>query len=120
MSKNKQQLTKTLIELLPDDHKLSLNEALVHWYCNVRSSGGLRLTLNGYHAFKILGLESWAIPLTDLKATISKPILLELDRKMQYPYYIDFKNKKLILYSSREAMMVSLHSSLANFLKNHS
>lgn len=117
MSKSK--LTQTLIELLPEDHKIDLSEALLYWYYNIRDSGGLRLTQTGYQAFKVLGLESWSVGLSDLKTSISKTILLELDRKMQYPYYIDFKNKKLILYSSREAMMANLHSSLANFLKNH-
>lgn len=117
MLKNK--LTQTLIDLLPVDHKVSLEDALLHWYYNIRDSGGLRLTQYGFQTFKILGLESWSIPLTDLKKTISKSILLELDRKMTYPYYIDFKNKQLICYSSKEAMLATLYSSLSDFLRNY-
>ena len=117
MSKSK--LTQTLIDHLPDDHKVALDDALLYWYYNIRDNGGLRLTIHGYLAFKLLGLESWSIPLTDLKKTISKSILLELDRKMTYPYYIDFKNKQLICYSSKEAMYLNLYPSLAEFLKNY-
>jgi hypothetical protein len=116
---SKSELTKTLIDHLPDDHKITLKEALLHWYYNIRGNGGLRLTQHGLQAFKILGLESWSIPLTDLKKTISKSILLELDRKLMYPYYIDFKNKQLICYSSKEAMYLNLYPSLADFLKNY-
>ena len=116
---SKSNLTQTLINHLPDDHKVTLEDALLYWYYNIRDSGGLRLTQHGFQAFKILGLESWAIPLDDLKKTISKSILLELDRKMTYPYYIDFKNKKLICYSSKEAMYLNLYPSLSEFLKNY-
>ena len=116
---SKSNLTRTLIALLPDNHKVTLEEALLYWYYNIRDNGGLRLTQHGFLAFKILGLESWPIPLKDLKKTINKSILLELDRKMTYPYYIDFKNKQLICYSSKEAMYLTLYPSLAEFLKNY-
>lgn len=119
MSKNKLNLTQALVDLLPEDHSLTVNEALILWYVNIRPEGGLRLTNTGFMAFKVLGLESWRIPLEDLKNTINKKILLELDRKMTYPYYIDFKAKELICYSSKEAMFATLYSSLADFLKNY-
>ena len=116
---SKSNLTQTLIDHLPADNKVDLEDALLYWYYNIRDNGGLRLTQHGYQAFKVLGLESWSIPLTDLKKTINKSILLDLDRKMTYPYYIDFKNKQLTCYSSKEAMYLTLYPSLAEFLKNY-
>jgi hypothetical protein len=114
MSKSK--LTKRLIELLPEDHKISLDEAMLHWYTNIRNNGGFRLTVFGYQAMKILGLESWSVELTDIKITMDKTMLLDLDRKLTYPYFIDYKKKVIIFYSSKEAMMATMYGSIKNWL----
>lgn len=114
MSKSK--LTKRLIELLPEDHKISLDEAMLHWYTNIRNNGGFRLTVFGYQAMKILGLESWSVELTDIKITMDKTMLLDLDRKLTYPYFIDYKKKTIIFYSSKEAMMATMYGSIKNWL----
>jgi len=117
MSKHK--LTKTLIELLPEDHLITLEEAMVLWYTNIRNNGGFRLTQNGYQALKILALESWAIPLNDIKITMDNNLLLALDRKVKYPYFIDYKNKEIIFYSSKEAVMATLYGSIKSWLNNY-
>ena len=114
----KHKLTKRLIELLPEDHRLSIEEAMVLWYTNIRNNGGFRLTQNGFQVMKILGLESWAVPLTDIKITMDKSLLLSLDRKLTYPYFIDYKNKQIIFYSSREAVMATMYGSIKNWLDN--
>jgi len=114
MSKSK--LTKRLIELLPEDHQITLEEAMLHWYTNIRNNGGFRLTVFGYQAMKILGLESWSVELTDIKITMDKTMLLDLDRKLTYPYFIDYKNKVIIFYSSKEAMMATMYGSIKNWL----
>jgi hypothetical protein len=114
MSKSK--LTKRLIELLPEDHKITLDEAMLHWYTNIRNNGGFRLTVFGYQAMKILGLESWSVELTDIKITMDKTMLLDLDRKLTYPYFIDYKKKVIIFYSSKEAMMATMYGSIKNWL----
>lgn len=114
----KHKLTKKLIELLPDDHKITVEEAMVHWYTNIRNNGGFRLTMFGYQVMKMLGLESWAVPLNDIKITMDKNLLLALDRKLTYPYFIDYKNKEIIFYSSREAVMATMYGSIKNWLDN--
>ena len=114
MSKSK--LTKRLIELLPEDHRITLDEAMLHWYTNIRNNGGFRLTVFGYQAMKILGLESWSVELTDIKITMDKTMLLDLDRKLTYPYFIDYKKKVIIFYSSKEAMMATMYGSIKNWL----
>jgi hypothetical protein len=116
MSKHK--LTLRLIELLPEDHRITLEEAMLHWYSNIRNNGGFRLTQNGYQAMKILGLESWSVPLTDIKITMDKTLLMALDRKLTYPYFIDYKKKEIVFYSSREAVMATMYGSIKNWLDN--
>ena len=114
----KHKLTKRLIELLPEDHRLSVEEAMVLWYTNIRNNGGFRLTQNGLQAMKILGLESWSVPLNDIKITMDKNLLLSLDRKLTWPYFIDYKKKEIIFYSSREAVMATMYGSIKNWLDN--
>jgi hypothetical protein len=114
----KHKLTKRLIELLPEDHRLSIEEAMILWYTNIRNNGGFRLTQNGLHVMKILGLESWSVPLTDIKITMDKNLLLSLDRKLTYPYFIDYKKKEIIFYSSKEAVMATMYGSIKNWLDN--
>jgi len=114
----KHKLTKRLIELLPEDHRLSIEEAMVLWYTNIRNNGGFRLTQNGLQAMKILGLESWSVPLNDIKITMDKNLLLALDRKLTWPYFIDYKKKEIVFYSSREAVMATMYGSIKNWLDN--
>ena len=114
MSKSK--LTKRLIELLPEDHRITLEEAMLHWYTNIRNNGGFRLTVFGYQAMKILGLDSWSVELDDIKITMDKTLLLALDRKLTWPYFIDYKKKEIVFYSSREAVMATMYSSIKNWL----
>jgi len=114
----KHKLTKRLIELLPEDHRLSVEEAMILWYTNIRNNGGFRLTQNGLQVMKILGLESWSVPLTDIKITMDKNLLLALDRKLTWPYFIDYKKKEIIFYSSREAVMATMYGSIKNWLDN--
>jgi hypothetical protein len=113
---SKHRLTKRLVELLPEDHKITPEEAMLHWYTNIRNNGGFRLTVFGYQAMKILGLESWSVELDDIKITMDKTMLLALDRKLTYPYFIDYKKKVIIFYSSREAMMATMYGSIKNWL----
>jgi hypothetical protein len=114
----KHKLTKRLIELLPEDHRITLEEAMVLWYTNIRNNGGFRLTQNGYQALKILALESWSVPLNDIKITMDKNLLLALDRKLTWPYFIDYKKKEIVFYSSKEAVMATMYGSIKNWLDN--
>jgi hypothetical protein len=118
MPNNKRELTRRLLEQV--DRDLDIEQALLSWYVNIRPTGGLRLTPIGYTVLKTLELESWSIDLSANKPLLSKKLLLELDHKLQWPYYIDGKQKKLILFSSREAMLANLYGDLQAFLKQYS
>lgn len=91
---------------------------MVLWYTNIRNNGGFRLTQNGYQALKILALESWSVPLNDIKITMDKNLLLALDRKLTWPYFIDYKKKEIVFYSSKEAVMATMYGSIKNWLDN--
>jgi hypothetical protein len=115
---NKRELTETLIKLLPGSVSISLDRALKTWYMNIRINGGLRLTDCGYLAYQLLELDSWTVPI-ELK-NLNKTGLLALDRKLTFPYYIDYKKKHLVMFSSREAMLATLYGDLKKFLDNYS
>jgi len=118
MANNKKEITQKLVELLPDS--TDVDRAMTAWYMNIRPQGGLRLTAIGYTVLKTLNLESWTVAMPDVKRGVSKRLLLDLDHKLQWPYYIDVKKKQLILFSSREAMLATLYGDLPAFLKQYS
>ena len=106
---------------MPESSRPSLDDAVKLWYRNIRLDGGCRLTDAGYAVFKALDIESWNISLENVKQLrVDKKLLLSLDRKITFPYYIDFKEKKLKLFSSKEAMLASLYGDLKKFLENYS
>jgi len=122
MSRDKKKLTQQLIDMLPDDQTLSLSDAMSLWWFNLRKNGGMRLTVTGYHAFvKILELENYEYQITD-PMLFNQHTMLDLDRKMQMPYYIYATKgipKKLVLFGSREAVMLNLYGNLKQFLDNY-
>jgi hypothetical protein len=115
--RNKLELTKTILAQIPNGHPYSAEDAMKLWWMNIRSTGGLRLTTIGYQVLLTLDLESWKIDITDPRK-INKKVILELDHKLQYPYFLDAKKRQLILFSSREAMMATLYGDLEAWLKN--
>ena len=118
MLKNKQTITQTVLDLLPDD-KPTLKEALSWWWINIRGEGGYRLSKFGYQSFVIAELESWSVGMDDIRSRMDKRLLLDLDHKLKYPYYIDYKNKQIVFYSSKEAMMAQLYGSITDWLNNY-
>ena len=91
---------------------------MITWWANIRRDGGLRLTHHGYEIMHdVLKLESWELVLSD---GIKKKIVLDLDRKLQWPYYLDFnsrkKTKRIVFFGSREAMMATMYGNLEPWL----
>ena len=119
MSPNKQTITQAVLAAIEQNGPKDFDEALIGWWSNIRAAGGLRLTVHGYHAFQAAELESWAVEMEDIKITMNKRLLLEVDRKLKYPYFIDYKNKKVIFYSSKEAMMAQIFGSIKSWLDNY-
>ena len=120
--RNKEQITQAILDQLPEEIQLGfrdLDDAMMYFWMNFRESGGLRLTKNGYEVLtKILKLESWALDIDPRK--ITKRTILQLDRKLTAPYYISVRRAgepKIILFSSREAIMASLYGDITAYLE---
>lgn len=114
--RNKLHLTEELLGLLPDEDKIPFEQAMVTWWFNLREQGGLRLTNTGYSTLKkSLKLESYLFELNQPQAHQNKKLILGLDRKLQWPYYLS--KQKLEFFSGKEAMMASLYKDLQSWLE---
>jgi hypothetical protein len=120
--RDKLKLVETLIAALPDGHEETADRAMKLWWYNIRGTGGLRLTDIGYFVLKnMLDIESYNMDV-DLEK-FDRQMLLDLDRKLQMPYYIVVKKKlpmTIIMFGSREAVLARLYGSLDKFLENYS
>ena len=117
MQNRKLELVKVLLPLLPEEWQQPEHQALISWWYNIRDSGGLRLTEHGYNIMhNVLEIESWSVALDDSKKLFPKKLLLAMDRKLQWPYYINYSVKKVIFFSSREALMANLYGDLSGWL----
>ena len=112
---NKLHITEELLGYLPEEEKITVEQAMVTWWFNLRDGGGLRLTNTGYVALKkSIKLETWVFELKRPRATKNKRLILALDRKLKWPYYLD-KNW-VEFFNSKEAMMAQMYPDLESFL----
>ena len=114
--RNKEQLTRYLIELLPQDSRPDYKSAFFSWWYNTREKGGMRLTSTGFSVMKKLEFEYWNFELPKEHRRKNKRIILGLDRNLQWPYY--YGTKQISFFSSRDAMMANLVGNLEQWLKN--
>ena len=92
-------------------------QALQLWFMNIRPSGGMRLTSLGFDTLIKCEFEHWPVEVDRLKVRLKPPQLLGLDRKMQSPYYIDYRKKRLVFFGSKDAMMMTLCGDVDSFLR---
>jgi len=120
--RDKRKLTEELINLLPDEQRISTESALPAWWYNIRRNGGMRLTALGHQIFvERLELEHYSYSIDD-PLLFNQTTILKLDRKMQMPYYISAVKgipKHIVFFGSREAVMVNLYGNLQQFLDNY-
>lgn len=114
--------TKELIKQLPYSLDITAEEVYPLWWKNIRADGGWRLTNLGFKVLsEHLKLEQYTVKL-DLFALDTR-LVLALDRKLQHPYYIEVVKHvptKLVLFSSKEAVLANLYGDLEKFLDNYS
>lgn len=113
---NKHTVTTQLLEQLPAEVRQEYNQALKQWWFNLRDSGGLRLSQQGYIIFNILEIERWEHNLDS--TIINAGMLIVLDKKLTCPYYITpGKKPKLIMFGSKETMMLKLYGDIDRYLQ---
>ena len=118
-----------LLPDIPDALREPQQQAMITWWANIRRDGGLRLTHHGYEIMHdVLKLESWVLDLSDgndtqsSRSRVTKQIILDLDRKLTWPYYLDFsarkKRRRIVFFGSREAMMAAMYGDLNLWLNS--
>jgi hypothetical protein len=114
--------TKQLVDQLPDQHKVSVDTARSTWWFNIRPKGGMRLTAAGFKVLsEQLDLKFYPYKIPD-EMLFTQQTILDLDRKLQNPYYIVTKKSfpiDVVFFGSKEAMLVNLYGDLAKFLDNY-
>jgi hypothetical protein len=119
--RDKVELTRQLVAQLPPG-SWTVDQARITWWYNFRDGGGMRLTRHGYDVFvKDLDLEYYEF-LISANAKFNQKTVLELDRRLQMPYYIareKHRISKLVFFSSREAVLANLYGDLEKFLDNY-
>jgi hypothetical protein len=120
--RNKKKLTQELVGLLPESQRISPASAFSAWWYNLRSTGGLRLTTQGYITFvDYLDLTQYEFRILDAHEFNLRTVIA-LDRQLELPYYIVIKKGvpvSVIFFGSKEAMLVNLYGNLQKFLDNY-
>ena len=107
---------------IPMEYQQSQDHAMRTWWANIRRDGGMRLTDLGYEIMHdILKLKSWELDFKDQDKTIfTKRLIVDLDRKLEWPYYIKVsikrKRRRIVFFGSREAMMATMYGDLKQWL----
>ena len=115
-------LTAELLKSIPEDRRPDLHTAMVAWWYNLRTDGGYRLTNEGLSVVSdYADLESYVYELKDNEDLTNRQIL-ELDRKLQWPYYLAVKKNlvvRILFFDSKEYMTAKLYNNLGQFLKHY-
>lgn len=106
-------LVVKVLELLPRAD-LRPDKAMRIWFWDIRPGGGFRLTLKGLQDFQQAGLNHWQQDF-DTK-TVSKRLLIDMSKKISWPYYIDTKNQKLVFFNSRDAVTAQIYGDVELWL----
>jgi hypothetical protein len=124
MSDRRLEIVQRLMPQVPLEYQQSIDHAMKTWWVNIRRGGGMRLTEAGYEMLHdVLRLESWTMDLSDRDRVIfTKRLILDLDRKLEWPYYIQVNIKKklrrIVFFHSKEAMMATMYGDLVKWIQN--
>lgn len=121
---DKEKLSKIVLSELPDT-QLTLEHAVKAWWINFRKQGGLRLTDAGDLAFRKAEFEYFDLDFYMTGENKSwQQYMLELDKKMPCPYYINVKSNEgkkmpfIRIYDSRIAMLINLYGSVDRYIQS--
>lgn len=115
---SKLEITEKLVGMLESSPALTVDQAMVLWWANLRDNGGLRLTELGLQTFtEELDLESYTVEVPK-EVLADKRTILNMDRKISCPYFLDRKRKIMTFFGSRDAMMATLYGNVASWLRS--
>ena len=121
--RDKHELTRILVAQLPENRRITEETARLTWWINIRRTGGLRLSNEGYAALVMdLDIERYEVDIPD-PTKFQQKIVLRMDRKLQMPYYIYFEKRiprKVMFFGSKEAMLAKLYGDLERFMEFYS
>jgi hypothetical protein len=112
-------LFRSFYESLGKDLNIDVADIEARWWHNRKDQAGLRVTAFAYQNLLRLGVEHHVFDINGV--VLTKPrLLLDLDRRMTCAYYLQLKTKpqQLILFGSKEAMLLALYGDLEKFLSN--
>jgi hypothetical protein len=97
----KAQLTEQILKQFPTlDWKL--DKAIRTWWAN--PNGGWKLSYAGYRCFHLLDIQAYEFDIEKL----TPALVVKADRVLTSPYYINMRDKVLLLYSGREATALKM------------
>jgi len=113
----KQQITEYILAGLPEEDRPTYDEACKSWWMNFRDGGGFRLTTAGFMAIGTCDLETYSFGVPTNLIAIARHLLI-LDKKLDCPYYIKIgKNPQIVLFGSKQAVMLAMYGDLEKWLK---
>jgi len=119
--RDKLKLTEQLVAQLPAG-TVTVELAQNKWWFNLRPGGGMRLTAHGYKVLtEQVGLKFYTYKIPD-EMQFTQQTIIDLDRKLQNPYYIVTKKNfpiDIVFFGSKEAVLVNLYGDLEKFLDNY-
>lgn len=120
--RNKLKLTQQLVAQLPEQYATTVDAARISWWFNVGNRGGLRLTAAGFKVLSsYLDLEYHEYKISDTMSFTMQTVL-DLDRRLQQPYYITTKKGQaisILFFGSKEAVLANLYGNIEKFLDNY-
>lgn len=118
MTVSRSQFESTFFAAAKDLDITALDTASIKWWHDSRNSGGFRITLRAYEYLLSCQVDGYRFSI-DAELLRKPKILLDLDRKINCPYYLQSKRPaELILFGSQDAVMLSLYNDIERFLQN--
>ncbi len=123
---DKIEITKTILAANPDlyENTLEFDKVLYKWWRTGRSGYGLRLSEDGYKAFKIAKLCEYEF-ITNFGALLARDLsfswlTMEMNKKMKCPFFIRFNpttdELEITIYDERIASLVNLYGGIKEYL----
>lgn len=124
----KLKLTEAIFAEIPAVHKnilyknKSIDRLFSEWWATGRQSG-FRLTEGGVQAFELAEIEYYDHTFGQEKNKTFNSFILEVNKKIQCPYYIGVNNYKehryyIRLFDSKISMMLNLYGNLREYLNS--